>query len=158
MDKAPLFEAIADDGSKFSLGELVGKTNIILYFYPKDFTMGCTKEACAFRDNLGNVLALGATIIGVSSDSVDSHARFKKEYSLPFTLVSDENKQIRKLYGVDSRFLPPRSTFVIDKSGVIRSIFNSQLNISKHLEEALQTLEKIEWKEIPAQSLKGSST
>lgn len=142
-DKAPLFEATADDGSKFSLGNLIGKSNIVLYFYPKDFTSGCTKEACAFRDNWNIVLSLGATIIGVSSDDVETHAKFKKDHNIPFTLVSDRKKEIRKLYGVDSMFLPPRTTFVVDKDGVIRSVFNSQLNISKHVKEALSTLETI---------------
>jgi thioredoxin-dependent peroxiredoxin len=146
MDKAPLFEATADDGTKFSLGEVIGKTNLVLYFYPKDFTTGCTREACAFRDSWEKVQALGATIIGVSSDNQETHARFKKEHSLQFKLVSDEKRGIRKLYGVDGRFVPPRSTFVIDKGGVIRSVFNSQLNISKHVEQALHTLETIEGK------------
>lgn len=142
--KAPLFESTADDGSKFSLGDLIGTTNIVLYFYPKDFTMGCTKEACSFRDNWDRISSLGAKIIGVSSDSVETHSKFKKEHSLQFTLVSDQKKEIRKMYGVDSKFLAPRTTFVIDKSGTIRNVFNSQLNIQRHTQEALSTLENIE--------------
>ena len=142
-DKAPLFESTADDGSKFSLSDLIGKTNVVVYFYPKDFTMGCTKEACAFRDNWDKIISLGATVLGISSDSVETHSRFKKEHSLQFILISDSDRNIRKLYGVDSRFLAPRTTFVIDKQGVIRSVFNSQLNISRHIEEALETLDSI---------------
>lgn len=149
QDKAPLFESITDTGERFSLSDLIGKTNIVLYFYPKDFTTGCTKEACTFRDNWNKVLSLGATIVGVSSDSPETHARFKKEYSLPFVLASDHDHAIRKLYGVDGRFIPPRTTFVIDKRGVVRDIYSSQLNISKHVEEALSTLDKISG-EVPA--------
>ncbi|MDG7001449.1 MAG: peroxiredoxin [Nitrososphaerota archaeon] len=142
-DSAPLFESVADDGTNFSLKELIGKSNIVLYFYPKDFTMGCTKEACAFRDNWDKTVALGATVIGVSSDSVETHSKFKKEHSLPFTLLSDKDRSIRKMYGVDSRFLAPRTTFVIDRDGKVRNVFNSQLNVSRHVEEALSTLERI---------------
>ena len=142
-DAAPIFESVADDGTKFSLSELIGKTNIILYFYPKDFTMGCTKEACAFRDNWEKVLSLGATVVGISSDNPQTHADFKKEHKIPFTLVSDEDKSIRKLYDAKGAFLPQRVTFVIDKSGKIRNVFNSQLNVTKHVEEALKTLGEI---------------
>ncbi|MGA2875277.1 MAG: peroxiredoxin [Nitrososphaerales archaeon] len=142
-DAAPVFESVSDDGAKFSLSELIGKTNIVLYFYPKDFTMGCTKEACSFRDNWDKVLSLGATIVGISSDNPQTHAGFKKEHKLPFTLVSDEDKFIRKLYDVNGAILPQRVTFVIDKSGKIRNVFNSQLNTTKHVEEALKTLGEI---------------
>jgi len=142
-DIAPVFESFTETSEKFSLGDLLGKTNIVLYFYPKDFTLGCTKEACSFRDNWNKVISLGATIIGVSSDSSETHSRFKKEHSLQFTLLSDQNKAIRKLYDIDGKFIPPRTTFVIDKRGKIRHIFNSQLNVTKHVEEALGTLNSI---------------
>jgi thioredoxin-dependent peroxiredoxin len=142
-DSAPVFESVADDGAKFSLTNLIGKTNIVLYFYPKDFTMGCTKEACSFRDNWEKVLSLGATVVGISSDNQETHANFKKEHKIPFTLVSDQDKSIRKMYGATGTFLPQRITFVIDKSGKIRNVFNSQLNISKHVDEALKTLREI---------------
>jgi thioredoxin-dependent peroxiredoxin len=143
QQKAPLFESVSDTGEKFSLGDLVGKTNVVLYFYPKDFTSGCIKEACTFRDNWDKVQSMGATVVGVSSDDPKTHARFKKEHALPFVLVSDQNHAIRKLYGVDGRFIPPRTTFVIDKNGVVRDVYSSQTNISKHIEEALETLNKI---------------
>jgi peroxiredoxin Q/BCP len=142
-DEAPLFESVADDGTKFSLSDVIGKTNIVLYFYPKDFTHGCTKEACSFRDNWDQILQSGATVVGISSDSQEKHADFKKEYKLPFALVSDQNKDIRKLYGVTGSFLPPRVTFVIDLSGKIKNIFNSQLNVTKHVEESLSTLAQL---------------
>lgn len=143
LDDAPPFESITDTGEKFSLSDYRGKSNIVLYFYPKDFTMGCTKEACSFRDNWDQVTALGATVVGISSDDRDTHAKFKKDHSLPFTLVSDPNNAIRKLYGVEGRFIPTRITFVIDKNGKIRSIFNSQLNVTKHVEKALESLNGI---------------
>jgi len=142
-DTAPLFESVKDSGEKFALTDLIGKSNVVLYFYPKDFTAGCTKEACTFRDNWDRVNSLGATVIGISSDSPDTHSKFKKEHSLQFTLVSDQDKRIRKLYGVESRFIPPRTTFVIDKQGKIRSVFNSQVNVTKHVEESLRALEDI---------------
>ena len=147
-DKAPLFDAITDSGEHFSLSEQIGKTNIVLYFYPKDFTAGCTKESCTFRDNWERMLSLGATVIGVSSDSVESHKAFKKEHVLPFTLLSDQTHEIRKMYGVETHFfIPPRVTFVIDRQGVIRDIFSSQVNMSKHVDNSLRVLEQIQGKE-----------
>ena len=142
-DQAPVFEGVADDGSKFALADVVGKSNIVLYFYPKDFTAGCTKEACSFRDIWDRAASFGATVVGVSSDSQETHARFKREHNLQFTLVSDSSKSIRKLYGATGALIPPRVTFIIDTSGKIRNIFNSQINISKHIEESLNTLEEI---------------
>jgi thioredoxin-dependent peroxiredoxin len=142
-ETAPAFDTVTDTGEKFSLSALLGKTNVVLYFYPKDFTMGCTKEACTFRDNWDKITSLGATAVGISADSPETHSKFRKEYSLQFTLVSDKDKRIRKLYGVDGMFIPPRTTFVIDKSGKIRSVFNSQLNVTKHVEESLRTLDAI---------------
>jgi peroxiredoxin Q/BCP len=143
-DKAPLFEGTTDTGERISLGELVGKSNLILYFYPKDMTAGCTAEACGFRDNWEKIISLGATVIGVSSQSIESHKEFKEKSNLPFPLVSDPKNEIRKLYGATGFLMPPRITFVIDKAGVIRYILNSQLNITKHVRNALETLEKIE--------------
>ena len=142
-DPAPLFESVSDEGTKFSLSDVIGKTNVVLYFYPKDFTSGCTREACQFRDNWEKVIALGATVIVYTSDYPATHADFKKKHALPFILVSDESKSIRKMYGAAGMILPQRVTFVIDKSGKIRNVFNSQLNISKHIEEALRVLDEI---------------
>lgn len=142
-EPAPLFESTADDGKKFSLSDLLGKSNIILYFYPKDFTPGCTKEARSFRDNWDKILASDATVVGISSDSSERHSEFKRECNLPFTLLADQDKSIRKLYGVAGSLLPPRVTFVIDKSGKIKNIFNSQLNVTRHIKEALTTIEKM---------------
>jgi peroxiredoxin Q/BCP len=143
-DKAPLFEATTDSETKLSLSNLIGKNNIILYFYPKDMTPACTAEACGFRDNWEKIVSLGATVIGVSSQDTDSHKEFKQKHNLPFPLVSDPKNEIRKLYGVSGFLIPPRVTFVIDKAGVIRYIINSQLNITKHISEAIENLEAIQ--------------
>ncbi|MDA4111035.1 MAG: peroxiredoxin [Thaumarchaeota archaeon] len=143
LDSAPIFGSVTETGQKISLSDFLGKTSVVLYFYPKDFTLGCTKEACSFRDSWDKVTLMGATVIGVSSDDPESHERFKKEHSLQFTLVSDQDHAIRKMYGVEGKFIPSRVTFVIDKQGKIRNIFNSQLNVTKHVEKALETLNVI---------------
>jgi peroxiredoxin Q/BCP len=143
-DKAPLFDGITDSGEKISFADLVGKKNIVLYFYPKDDTPGCIAEACGLRDNWEKILSMDATVIGVSAQSVDSHKEFKKKYSLPFPLVSDSDDSIRRLYGATGFLIPPRITFVIDKQGVVRYVLNSQLNITKHISEGLRTLESLQ--------------
>jgi peroxiredoxin Q/BCP len=141
--KAPDFEGLTDEGQRFKLYEVVGKKNVVLYFYPKDETPGCTAEACSFRDNWEEVKKYDAVVVGVSSDSVESHKQFKMRHSLPFTLVSDPDKNIRKLYDVKGSLMPPRVTFVIDKEGVIRHVYDSQLNATAHVKEALSALKKI---------------
>jgi len=143
-DKAPLFEAISDDGDKIVLSDFIGKHNIVLYFYPKDDTPGCTREACAFRDNWDLLKDYDVVVIGVSSDSVESHKRFKEKYKLPFILISDPDGKIRELYGAKGFILPGRVTFVIDKNGIVRHIYKSQFNPANHVNEALKALEKIE--------------
>ncbi|QXJ29357.1 peroxiredoxin [Saccharolobus shibatae] len=147
-DKAPLFEGIADNGEKISLSDYIGKHNVVLYFYPKDDTPGCTREACAFRDNWNLLKDYDVVVIGVSSDDVDSHKKFKEKYKLPFILVSDPDKKIRELYGAKGFILPARVTFVIDKKGMIRHIYNSQTNPANHVNEALKALKQIKAEEI----------
>ncbi|TRM98343.1 peroxiredoxin [Sulfolobus sp. F1] len=142
-DKAPMFEAIADSGERVSLADFIGKYNIVLYFYPKDDTPGCTREACAFRDNWDLLKEYDVVVIGVSSYDVNSHKQFKEKYKLPFILVSDPDKKIRELYGAKGFILPSRVTFVIDKKGIIRHIYNSQFNPANHVNEALKVLKKI---------------
>ncbi|QIW23580.1 peroxiredoxin [Sulfolobus sp. S-194] len=146
-DKAPLFEGITDTGEKFSLADYIGKHNIVLYFYPKDDTPGCTREACAFRDNWNLLQGYDVVIIGISSDDVESHKKFKQKYNLPFILVSDPDKKIRELYDAKGFILPARITFVIDKKGIIRHIYNSQLNPENHVKEALKALEMLKKEE-----------
>ncbi|AFZ69963.1 Peroxiredoxin [Caldisphaera lagunensis DSM 15908] len=139
-DKAPVFEGIDDSGNKFSLKDFLGKYNIVVYFYPKDDTPGCTKEACSFRDNWDLLKNLDTIVIGVSSDDIDSHKNFKKKYSLPFILISDKDKKIRKLYGADSFLIPSRITYLINKEGIITLIYKNQLNPQSHVIEVLNKL------------------
>lgn len=143
-DKAPDFSGMTDGGEKITLSEKLKDGPVVLYFYPKDETPGCVAEACAFRDRWEDVRKLGATILGVSSDSVESHQKFKANRNLQFTLIADEDKQIRKTYGATGTLIPPRITFVIDKQGVIREVYNSQLNASNHVEVALKSLKSFQ--------------
>jgi thioredoxin-dependent peroxiredoxin len=128
-----------------SLKDFLGKRPVVLFFYPKDGTPGCTKEVCAFRDEHEEFGKLDAEVIGVSSDSVDSHGRFAAKHDLPFALLSDEGGKVRKMYGVPSTLglFPGRVTFVLDKEGVVRHVFSSQLGVDKHVEEALEALRAI---------------
>ncbi|MFG1446562.1 MAG: peroxiredoxin [Thermoplasmatales archaeon] len=143
-DKAPDFTGISDSGEKITLSEKLKEGPVVLYFYPKDETPGCVAEACAFRDRWEYVRKLGATILGVSSDSAESHKKFKANRNLQFTLIADEDKQIRKAYGATGTLIPPRITFVIDKQGTIREVYNSQLNASNHVEVALKSLKSFQ--------------
>ncbi len=127
------------------MGDLLGKKEIVLYFYPKDFTRGCTTEAGAFRDAYESFRDAGAEVIGVSSDSVDSHRDFASDCGLPFTILSDEGGRVRKLYGVPSTLglIPGRVTYVIDAKGVVRHVFDSQMNPRRHVDEAMKVLKAI---------------
>src|SRR5215468_336916 len=137
-DRAPEFALPDANGKEVRLADLRGKP-VVLYFYPKDDTPGCTKEACTFRDQYEDFKDAGAVVIGVSSDSGDSHRKFAEKYKLPFTLVSDRDGAVRKRYGVPATLglLPGRVTFVIGADGVVRHVFNSQLAATRHVEEAL---------------------
>ena len=134
------------DGRKVSLADFKGEKNVVLYFYPADETRGCTAEACSFRDNYEAFTEAGAEVIGISSDSPESHRNFSALHNLPFILLSDKSGQLRKLYGVPSTFglLPGRVTYIIDKNGIVRHIFSSQFQPAKHIEEALKVLKSIE--------------
>ncbi len=148
-DKAPDFTLPSQMGDDVTLSEFFGKKNVVLYFYPKDETKGCTKEACTFRDNYEELTNLGAEVIGVSGQSVESHKSFASHYGLPFILISDEGNNARELYGVPSSMgiIPGRVTYIIDKKGIVRHIFNSQTQAQKHVEEAKKTLLEIEKEE-----------
>ncbi|MBE9190178.1 peroxiredoxin [Gloeocapsopsis crepidinum LEGE 06123] len=143
-DTAPDFTLPSQSGASVSLSDFRGKS-VVLYFYPKDDTPGCTKESCAFRDQYEVFQNVGAEVIGVSADSPDSHQRFAAKYQLPFTLLSDTGNQVRKLYGVPATLglLPGRVTYVIDQQGVVQHIFNSQFNFQGHVDQALKTLQQI---------------
>ncbi len=144
-DVAPDFTLPSKTGESVSLSDFRGQKAVVLYFYPKDDTPGCTAEACAFRDSYQVFQDAGAEVIGVSGDSTQSHAQFATKYNLPFTLLSDTGNQVRKLYGVPATLwvLPGRVTYVIDKEGVVRHIFDSMLDFKAHVDEALQTLKAI---------------
>jgi peroxiredoxin Q/BCP len=144
-DKAPDFTLPSQTGSNVSLSQFFGKKNVVLYFYPKDESPGCTREACAFRDSYELFTDLGAEVIGVSADSIQSHKAFAEHHNLPFTLLSDLNNDARKLYGVASSWgmVPGRETFIIDKKGVVRHVFSSQLQAERHVAEAREVLKKL---------------
>ncbi|TPE44484.1 peroxiredoxin [Pontibacter mangrovi] len=144
-DKVPDFELERQDGGFFRLYDLVGEKNIVLYFYPKDSTPGCTKQACQFRDQYEVFKEQGAEVVGISSDSVESHQKFEQSYKLPFTLLSDQGGQIRKLFGVPRKLglLPGRVTYIIDQEGTVRYIFNSMTKPLEHVSTALEVLREI---------------
>ncbi len=144
-DSAPNFTLRSNKGRSVKLESLYTQKPVVLYFYPKDNTPGCTKEACWFRDSYEVFQKLGAEVVGISSDSVESHKEFAASHNLPFELLSDENDQVRKKYGVPSTLgiLPGRVTYIIDKKGIVQEIFSSQLNVNGHIKAAIQTLEKL---------------
>lgn len=141
-DAAPDFTLPTQSGDSVRLADYRGRQAVVVYFYPKDNTRGCTAEACAFRDSYEVFQQAGAEVIGISSDSVDSHEQFAEQYRLPFILASDTGGKVRKRYHVPSTLglLPGRVTYVIDREGTIRHIFSSQLNAERHVAEALRTL------------------
>ncbi len=144
-DMAPDFSARLPGGEDFRLSDLRGKSRLVLYFYPKDFTAGCTKEACHFRDNMEEIAKLDAKIIGVSRDSDDSHVRFGEQHDLNFPLLSDSDGTISKLYSVarlGGKLGTKRKTFVIDKEGTVRAIIHSEINMLSHIERALESLKE----------------
>jgi thioredoxin-dependent peroxiredoxin len=145
-DKTPDFTLPSQMGDNVTLSEFIGRKNIVLYFYPKDETPGCTAEACTFRDSYEELAGLGAEVLGVSGQSVASHKSFASHYGLPFILLSDEDNRVRKLYGVPSSLglIPGRVTYIIDKQGIVRHIFNSQTQAPRHVEEAKKALREIE--------------
>ena len=142
---APDFTLPSQSGDMVSLGDFLGNRPVVLFFYPKDNTLGCTKEVCAFRDGFEEFGKLDAEVIGISSDSVDSHRGFAEKHKLPFTLLSDQGGKVRSLYGVPNTLgiFAGRVTYVIDEEGVVRNVFSSQIGVEQHVEEALKTLESI---------------
>lgn len=143
-DPAPDFTLPTQAGGAVGLGDFLGKKNIVLYFYPRDNTAVCTAEACAFRDSYEAFQSLGAEVIGVSADSVESHQRFAEVHQLPFLLLSDRDGVMRMRYGVPTAFgLPGRVTYIIDRQGIVRDIFFSQFTSAKHVTEALQILRSL---------------
>lgn len=144
-DRAPAFRLPSQAGEIVDSADFLQKRTLVVYFYPKDETTICTKEACGFRDAYEDFVAAGAVVIGVSSDSVDSHRRFAENRKLPFLLLSDADGSLRKAFGVPKTFgiFPGRVTYVIDRDGIVRHVFNSQFQGSKHVAEALQIVREL---------------
>jgi peroxiredoxin Q/BCP len=141
----PSFTLYDQNGNLFDINTVLGKKNLVIYFYPKDDSHGCTAQACSFQDQFEVFKDADAEIIGISGQSVESHRDFAVKYKLTFTLLSDEGNKIRKLFGVPGNFLgllPGRVTYVADKSGKVIYIFNSQINATKHVDEALRILKE----------------
>lgn len=144
--KAPLFTLKDQDGNAFDLKSLIGQKIIVLFFYPKDNTPGCTAEVCSFRDNYAGFKAYNAEVIGISSDSQNSHQDFKNKHKLPYKLLSDPEQQVARLYGLKNSLLgllKERTSFVIDKNGIIRHAYSSQFFPYKHIDEALKTVQQL---------------
>lgn len=139
----PSFELKNQYGELFSSDSVVGKKNLVIYFYPKDDTPGCTKEACSFRDQFAVFADADAMIIGISAQSVESHLAFAKKHRLNYLLLSDTGNRVRKLFGVPGNLfglIPGRVTYIVDKKGKVVYVFNSQMDAEKHVDEALRML------------------
>jgi peroxiredoxin Q/BCP len=144
-DRAPDFTLPSSGGKSVTLSQLYADKTVVLFFYPKDDTPGCTVEACSFRDRYETFVEAGAEVVGVSSDSIASHDRFVEKHGLPMTLLSDTGGKVRALFGVKSTLglMPGRATFVIDRQGVVRHSFASQLRAGAHVGEALSVVREL---------------
>jgi peroxiredoxin Q/BCP len=144
-DPAPDFTLPSQSDDQVRLSDVWQRGPVVLYFYPKDETPGCTTEACTFRDSYEAFKDAGAEVVGVSSDSVTSHESFAAKHRLPFILLADDGGRVRKQYGVRPTLgiLPGRVTYVIDGQGVVRHIFSSQTGVQRHVHEALDALNEI---------------
>jgi thioredoxin-dependent peroxiredoxin len=144
-ERAPEFALRDQNGKLVKLADYRGKQSVVVYFYPRDDTPGCTKESCSFRDQYTAFSDVGAEVLGISSDSQASHRAFADKYKLPFSLLSDEGGRVRAAYGVPATLglVPGRVTYVIDREGVIRHAFNSQTDASRHVDEALEVLQRL---------------
>jgi peroxiredoxin Q/BCP len=144
-DRAPDFTLPSGSGEPVRLSELFKRKSVVLYFYPKDETAGCTAEACAFRDDYDVFQEAGAEVVGISDDSVESHRSFAAHHRLPFLLLSDRGGAVRKQYGITKwlGLIGGRVTFVIDRQGIVRHMFDSQTQATRHVTEALATLKRL---------------
>ncbi len=144
-DKIPSFTLQDQNGENFLMDDFIGKTSLVIYFYPKDDTPGCTKEACSFRDTYAEFRDLNAKVIGISADNVASHKKFAEKYNLPFTLLSDTNNKIRKLLGVPGSLfglVPGRVTYIVDQNGIVTDIYDNMFKAEEHIKESLKALQK----------------
>ncbi len=144
-DRAPDIVGLAQDGRRVALSDFRGIKSIVLFFYPKNGSPICTKEACSFRDAYKDFAQAGAEVIGVSADSRESHQAFVGSHRLPYTLLSDKDGSIRKAFGVPKTLglLPGRVTFVIDKEGIVRHVFSAQFAAERHVAEALAIVRQL---------------
>ncbi len=145
-EKAPLISGIDQKGLKIETQQFIQQKSVVIYFYPKDETKGCTAQACSFRDAYEDFKELNCEVIGISGDSEASHKNFAEHHRLPFILLSDKNKEIRKAFQVPKDFLgliPGRYTFVINKEGVIIDIFHDAINMQKHVQTALEKIKSL---------------
>ncbi len=143
-DRAPSFDALLPDGTRVSLSDILGKKPLVLFFYPADFTAGCTKEVCAFRDRFDRIRELDVALVGVSGDDNASHAKFSSAYHLPFPLIADTDGSLRRAYGVRrlGGLVPfaKRVTYVIDRDGIVRGVFHHEIVMEQHVEGILPLL------------------
>jgi len=144
-DAAPELTLSTHSGQQIALADYRGKKAVVLFFYPKDGTPACTKEACAFRDAYEDFVEAGAVVIGISGDSADRHQTFAANHRLPFVLVSDKDGKARRSFRVPKSMglFPGRVTYVIDRAGIVRHVFNSQFAAERHVQEALEALGKM---------------
>ena len=148
-DQCPQFNLPDQHNQLIDILQFIGQKNLVIYFYPKDDTPGCTKEACSFRDQFDVFNSFDCEVIGISSDSPKKHLEFATKYNLRFTLLADTDKSVRKAFGVPSNLfglLPGRVTYIIDKKGVVRGIYNSQTDPLGHIDKAIETLKNLDEK------------
>jgi len=148
-DNCPTFTLNNQAGERISIADFIGKKTLVIYFYPKDDTPGCTKEACSFRDAYEDFKSLGCEVIGISSDSIAAHKKFAEKHRLSFQLLADTDKSVRKLFGVPGNLfglIPGRVTYIIDLEGKIKGVFNSQLDPLGHIAKAMEVVIKIKQK------------
>ena len=144
-DRIAPFALPGADGEVVTSEGLLGRGPLVLYFYPKDETPGCTAEACAFRDSYEVFADAGAEVVGISADSPGSHRAFAANHRLPFLLLSDTGNAVRRAFGVPRTLglIPGRVTYVVDREGVVQHVFNSQMHALRHVEEALLVVRRL---------------
>ena len=145
-EKCPDFSLLDQNGELIAIKDFIGEKNIVIYFYPKDNTWGCTKQACSFRDSFQAFVDLGCEVIGISTDSIDSHKAFSKKYNLNFKILSDVDDEVRTKFGVPKSLfglIKGRVTYIINKNGNVVWKFNSQLNSGGHISKAIEVLKEL---------------
>jgi peroxiredoxin Q/BCP len=145
-DNCPDFQLPDASGKMINMTDFIGKKKMVIYFYPKDDTPGCTKEACSFRDSYEDFKEFDCEVIGISSDSEEKHSSFATKHKLPFILLADTDKKVRKLFGVPGNLfglIPGRVTYIIGLDGKVKGIYNSQTNPLGHIEKALELVKSL---------------